>query len=174
MEETNQNTQGQQEPQAPQLKRIDFQANKFVANGKTYFNQTGYFSLKRRALFDKMSVEVLFDCTFSEIYKSYNKIYVYLTSGNELVKSHSSALIEAFNRLNSIKSSADKGFTLPKPYVRLCTLFINAEGEDIKDWSEELANQKMADWEAEGIVDDDFFLLFMDSVPELKKTETST
>lgn len=43
--------------------------------------------------------------------------------------------------------------------LQVCSLFINRDGEDLRKWSQELADDKISDWNEAGI-DAGFFLIF--------------
>lgn len=54
--------------------------------------------------------------------------------------------------------------------LKQCTIFILREDENIQSWDEGLANEKMADWAAEGFATFDFFHLAKASLNSMKKS----
>lgn len=81
---------------------------------------------------------------------------------------------KAYSELNTMKA-ADASVTLfnlmegtarklnkhQNTFLLMCTLFVNREGEDLTRWTEPEANEKIADWEAEGLDIQGFFHLYL-------------
>lgn len=138
------------------LKELDLTQKKFEANGKTYHIRKS-MSFDRYRMYEKLQIEVGYGANFKQIYDNVKGAYELVNKSefaNTAVKLH--------NILAGIKNIESRQI----PALRICALFINAEGEDEKVITEEMIDEKIADWEAEGYDIFPFFQLAINSIPD--------
>lgn len=133
-------------------------SEKFTANGKNY-SITTQLSVQRFIEFEIAQVELGFGVSFNDMVKQFQKIYDAANKGKLADVS-----IFAYNALNGIKTRLEDR---THPVIKICSLFINYEGEDTSVWSDEVAKQKQEDWIKAGIPMDDFFSVALNSVENL-------
>lgn len=139
----------------PELKHINWEEKKFVANGKTYYIQAEGISVGRFSHYEQMISEAVFGVSFDGIFKTLKHIYTLVTTGNETLKALREVGDLAYNQMAAIK---DYDETKTNNVLLLCTLFINLSGEDMSEWNMTMARQKIDDWKADNYDMSDFFL----------------
>jgi hypothetical protein len=132
----------------------------FQANGKTYYirNPKDGLPLRRQRELEKMSVVVPFNAGLGEVISSLSrmkKICNSLVGGKD---ANFTGLVEEIVNLERGLSESNRKW---QASLIMCTLFIYEPGEDLKTWDIDHANRKIEDWAAEGLIEDDFFLLAM-------------
>lgn len=132
----------------------------FNANGQRYHivSPEEGIGIERYSMFKQMVSVVGFNATYAQQLEALNRmIGVY----NRMAQGEKCAFelgIEIENMRRAI-SKADKNYDYS---FYAATLFVLRDGEKTTDaWSESLANEKIADWVAEGLAPEDFFLLVM-------------
>lgn len=143
------------------VKRIDLSKDRFTANGKTYYMQPDQLTIERYQEYERLGLEMGFGVSYRDIYQTLAEAYKVLTTGNSIMESHRKASDLLVNQMAAIK---DQGETRIPSHVVFCTLFCNTPGEDLTKWSEQLANDKIEDWKAEGLSAFDFFQLAASSL----------
>jgi len=146
----------QPEKENRELKSLDLNQKKFEANGKTYHIRKS-MSFERYRMYEKLQIEVGYGANFIQIYDNVKSAYELVNKSefaNTAVKLH--------NILSGIKNIESRQL----PALRICSLFINAEGEDEKVITDEMIDEKIADWEAEGYDIFPFFQLAINSIPD--------
>lgn len=138
-----------------ELKRIDFEKKEFQANGVIYYIQTPGISAGRFMHYERYSLLATFGTDFLAQFQTWKQLYDTLTTGNDLLKSHSTALTLAYNQMASIKDRMEQKYP---DVLMLATLFMNRANEDLSQWDERTAKEKIADWIQEGLDVQDFFL----------------
>lgn len=146
----------QPEKQNLELKTLDVSVKTFPANGKKYTVKKS-MSFERFREYEKLQIETGYGVSFSKLYENIKSCY-------ELVNKSMFAdtAVRLHNMLSGIKNIEERRI----PALRLCALFINYEGEDEKGISEELIDEKIADWEAEGYDILPFFHWAIASIPD--------
>jgi hypothetical protein len=138
------------------LKRIDFDKSTIPANGKEYRVEKE-LSIARFKELESMQVELYYGFDMEGMFKKMKEAF------NDLNKSKvADASVKLYRLMEGVADKVDKREPVA---LRICTLFLNTEGEDAKTWSEELANEKIKDWQAEGYSVNDFFSLATVLVP---------
>ena len=137
------------------LKNLNFSENSFVANGKTYFIETG-LSFARWKEFEKLEVHVGYGITFEQMFENDKKIWDALNKAN-----FGEAAVLVHNRMNGIKQKLEARV---HPALLLCSLFINLEDEDRVKYDPVKAEKKIEDWGNEGYDFKDFFQLAVNLV----------
>ena len=150
---------------APQAKRLDFKSKRFVANGHTYIIHD-YLTIGRDVHFTNLVPKMVFGADFKSIFDTLSKVYALCTTGDSSLAAIAKISTLALNQMEAIKDFGERGYPL---YYELCALFINREDEDETKISQDLINAKIKDWEVDGYVRDDFFLLAINSVIDLKR-----
>lgn len=144
---------------ATELKRIRY-GIPFEANGKKYRFDEGFtpermmwLELYHTEFAGRNGVQGLYD-GLTEVYKDLNKA--------EFIKSaiKVSDLLQGISELNQQKHH---------PALKICALFINREGEDLSNISEDLINDKINDWNIEGIDSNCFLAFALASIPNYKE-----
>lgn len=149
-----------QEP--PVVKTLDMKENKFTANGQEYFISEK-ISVRRFREYEKLVPQLTFGIGFNEMYAALGKSYKAL---NE--KRFADAAIITHNIMSGIKDADDeKRF---HPALHMCALVINRKGEDTGKYDKALMEQKISDWEEEGLNMLDFFTLALTSINGFKET----
>lgn len=148
-----------------QPKRIDFNSGRFTANGHEYII-TPFLTIGRDVRFTNLVPRMVFGADFKSMFDTLSKIQTYCTTGDSSLAAISKIHPLALNQMEAIKNFKENGYPA---YLELCALFINREGEDVRQITDDQVKQKIQDWEAEGIATDDFFLLAINSVADLKR-----
>jgi hypothetical protein len=138
------------------LKKVDTTANSFEANGKKYLIH-GSLSVKRFEEFEKLQVQVGFGADFQSLYSTLEKAYANM---NQMKVMDAGVLIH-----NTLQGVSRKTDGRSHPVMLLCTLFIAREGENLAEWTETDAVEKIDDWKKEGIDVSFFFSLANSLVP---------
>lgn len=131
----------------------------FMANGKKYYIRSvreGLGLVRYKQMRMMLSV-VGFNATYADQLQALNRM---IKAANTLVTKEprlDNLFLEIENMKQAIQN-ADKEWDFS---LYAATLFIVRDGEDINTWNENLANEKIADWHAEGLHEFDFFTLVM-------------
>lgn len=130
--------------------RLDFEAKTFVANGNKYYYSQN-MCIDRFIEFERLQAHVGFGKDFKNIYEKLKEAYGLLNT-NKLAD----AAVIVHNLVNGIAQNLEKR---DHPVLQLCALFINREGENVKEFNEDVNAQKIDDWKKEGYAIADFFQL---------------
>lgn len=135
-----------------EIKKVDLDAKSFIANGNQYFLSEG-LSFERLWKYELMQRELAFNMSASDLFNlildTYNGI-------NDVVRDPSKGnnlIVKLHNAMTSLNNLTERK---PKIFY-ISTLFWNKVGEDARVWSNELAEEKIYDWQEEGL-DATFFL----------------
>jgi len=142
--------------------------SQFIANGFKYIiaPPEKVFNLNRKAYFDTLEIAFALNRTPQQIADSFVTMYSNQlalssnTAPNDWMKLQDKNLRDCINFMDSMKDDDYK--RLPKAYF-LCTLFIIKEGEDLSEWSPDLAHEKIEDWTKENLNPFDFFAIALHS-----------
>jgi hypothetical protein len=132
----------------------------FTANGQRYhiISPEEGIGIDRYSRFKQMVSVVGFNATYNEQLEAFQRMIAIYNRMAQGEKCAYELGVEIENMRRAI-SKADKNFDYA---FYAATLFIMRDGEKSTDtWSEALANDKIADWAAEGLLPEDFFLLVM-------------
>ena len=136
------------------LKRINFETGAFEANGTKYQIESS-LSIERYCEMQVLEKELGFGVTFRSIFDKLKSIYTDLNKANFVA-----AAVTVDGMLRGIAKIEER-----EPVVlKICCLFINAEGENRATWSNDLIVKKINDWKAEGMDMQDFFTVALNSV----------
>ena len=138
-----------------ELKRIDFVKNEFVANGKLY-KIVSRLPISRYCEFQVLQVELAMGMT---VQKLYDKLSILRQVLNQ------ARFVDSAILIGDMTSHMAKLVEKEPTVLKICTLFINTEDEDITTWNNDLVVRKLADWKAEGICADDFFRVAFNTAP---------
>lgn len=145
-------------------RRIDFKSKRFEANGHNYIIRD-HLTIGRDVYFTNLVPRMVFGADFKSIFDTLATIYTHGTTGDSSLAAISKITTLALNQMEAIKDFQERGYPM---YYELCALFINREGEDERTISQDVINAKIKDWEIGGYLKDDFFLLAINSVIDLK------
>lgn len=126
-----------------QLKRIDFNKGSFVANGKTYYIESG-LSISRFCEYQILEKEAAFATTFSSMFKELRAIYDLMNGVNFVA-----AAVKLDNLMSGITKLQEKEPTL----LKIAALFINTEDEDRATITEDQITRKIQDWQEYNVTD---------------------
>lgn len=133
--------------------------SEFDAGGKKYYIRSPDegLSLRRYTKLKQLLAEVGFDASYSE----------QLAKLNELI-GHANSLVTTSPRMDLLFSGLDNMRQAIQQSQRdwdksfyAATLFIVTDGENLNEWDERLAEQKIQDWNEAQFHEQDFFLLAM-------------
>lgn len=137
----------------------------FEANGNKYkiLNSDSIMSPKKYALFTKMTAAFGFNMGFEGLLKHFDdqdRLILDISPQDSLTKRAALFQNKAIKErvIESIESRYDS-------ILAFCTLFIVREGEDTTEYDEDLANEKMEDWQKEGIAMSNFFFVSASITP---------
>lgn len=139
-----------------EAKRIDFTKDVIPANGKNYKLITE-LTIERFKKLDEMEVEFFYGFDMKGMFEKLKETFEYLNKGKV-----ADASVRIHNLMKGIADKVDKREPI---MLRMCSLFLITEDEDITTWSEDLCKQKVEDWQKEGYAMNDFFSLVATSVP---------
>jgi hypothetical protein len=133
----------------------------FVANGNKYaiLPPDKVFNIGRQVAYHNIQTAFALNQTPTQIKQRFNKnlqtvIKLMEAKGADWTKLMETFLRDSLNNIDSFKGEFTSKY--PMAYY-LCTLFFIKEGEDLKEWSFELADAKIDDWIKENINALDFF-----------------
>ncbi|MFT3704637.1 MAG: hypothetical protein QM802_19890 [Agriterribacter sp.] len=132
-----------------ELTKVDLSAGPFKANGKLY-TVSNTFSLDRYKMYENIELEMGYGRAWADIYDEGLKVYDALNRSK-----FADASVMMHNLIQGVKNVKNK---MPHA-MRMCALFINYEGEDVRYISEQIIQQKIFDWNEEGL-DPEPFLTF--------------
>lgn len=145
------------------LKRIDFDAGQFEANGKTYYLETR-LSVGRYCEFVILQRELQMGMTLQEIYEA-------MITQRELLNKvrFADAAVHADKLLTHMVKLKEKEPTM----LKICTLCINTKEEDRTKWGNDTVVQKLEDWKKGGYDVHDFFAIALIIVPGFTELYTN-
>lgn len=146
-----------------ELKKIDFAQKEFTANGKTYFIESSY-SYDRYRMWKKLQVEIGFGSTFTELFDSLIRIYSHC---NKPQPEPVDAGMIAYNQAHAIKNAMNDRYI--EPVMQMCALFMNTKDEDRRYITLQQIQDKVNDWNEEGIDMDSFFTFAISLIPNFLK-----
>lgn len=142
------------------LKDIDIiNDQEFVANDKTYFLEP-QLSIERFRESQRLEIEISFSTTFKKHYKTLSDLKEVLNQAK---------FVDAAVKLRDIMEGLIRigNKNQHHPMMRYCALILNTHEEDRKAFDEKLVDEKIADWEKEGIPVSSFFAVVLHSVSGL-------
>lgn len=129
------------------LQRIDFSTGKFEANGKTYYIETD-LTVSRFCEHKILEKELAMGVTLDELYQSMTTIKQLL---NQVKFVEAAVFVDKI--INHCANLKHKEPTI----LKMCTLFLNTDGEDRAAWNNDMMMRKLQDWKASNIDVNDFF-----------------
>lgn len=136
------------------LKRIDFNAGTFEANGKTYTIE-GALSIERYAELQILEKELAYGFTTKAIFDKIRQLW----DNQNKLKFAENAVI-----LHDLMRGVTKLEERTPTVLKICALFINTPEEDRTGLTREMIETKINDWKAAGIDMRDFFQVASSSV----------
>lgn len=137
-------------------KRIDFSSPTLEANGNTY-KIVKELSINRFRELEKLEIEAFYGFDAQGMFDKLKNTW------NDLNKSKvADATVKIYQLMEGMADKVDKREPV---MLRICSLFLIKDGENVNEWNEELANEKIEDWSKEGYAIDDFFSLAASLVP---------
>ncbi len=145
------------------MQRIDFNQNPLVvpANGKEY-KLLKELTIARFKELDKLEVEFFYGFNMQELFDKLKEIYELINKGKL-----ADTPVKVHNLMTGVADKVDKREPV---MLRICSLFLVTDDEDIHKWSEESAREKIMDWTEEGYAMSDFFTLAASLLPDFLKT----
>ena len=149
------------EPTWVGLRKLDPETRSFQANGKRYTAVTS-LTLERYEAYELYQAEVGIGRTFEEIQSSINRAFELC---NE-VATGKKVFAELAVLLHDLSIGCTLvGTTQPHAVLKLCALFLVRDGEDLRTIDDQLVQDKIDDWKAEGIDMGYFFGFALRSIP---------
>lgn len=130
------------EPWSPNPKVILAGAKSLVANGRTYYKAESVSNLRHKWLL-RLQVQLAYGRTVEQVFATQKEVHALLND-----KKMADAIVRNHDCMKGIASIADDRI---EPAMAITLLFWNYQDEDVKDMSDELMAEKVADMEAEGI-----------------------
>lgn len=124
---------------------LDPNTSEFTANGTTYFvaKDIERLTIARYERYEQFNIELGFSLSFDSLFAAIRK------AATDVFTSHyETAYIELKNIERGISTISENRNSIA---LYMCTLFINRAGEDLSDWSPDLADEKIQDWQRENI-----------------------
>lgn len=137
------------------LKVIDINAKKFTANGKNFNIEMGGIAISRLIEYEKLQIELGYGLSFIQVYEGLKETYEMNNKRRD-----ADVAVKLYNMMRGIKTFEDRRL----PALELCTLFINTDNENRGVYTKEMVNEKISDWEAEGLDAVPFFQLAINSL----------
>ena len=138
-------------------KRIAQNANNFTANGIKYLINGEPLSIARFEALERLQLEAEVGGTVKDAFAKIEKALEYLNKMRAV-----DAGIELRNALLGLSRIVEERHS---PLLLICTLFIIKEGENLAEWNESEAIEKIEDWTMEGYAMTDFFGLAVSLLP---------
>ncbi len=138
------------------MKRIDFDKPYIEANGKKYKIHKD-LTIARYKVMEQLEVEFYYGFTAKDLFDRLKLAYKDMNAGKL-----ADSAVKVYQVMEGVADRIDER----EPVVlRLCSLFLSVEGEDMTKWDEDLAKAKIEDWQEEGYMMNDFFTLVANLVP---------
>lgn len=148
-----------------QIKEIDLSQTSWEINGKKYY-LISKMPPRRYVEYLKILPEAFFNTTFAGMHSVLHKIWANCTRGNDVLGAlHSSAEL-AYNQIKAIADLSNRNY--PK-ILEFCAVILVREGEDLTDYDQNIAQEKIEDFMGDTYSMDSFFLLAMHSVPHFSE-----
>ncbi len=141
-------------------KKIDFASGKVPAGGKVY-KIAPELTINRFKVLEELEVEFYYGFTMSDMFTKLKDAFEMMDKSKV-----AQASVKIHNLMTGIADRVDKREPV---MLRICSLFLITDDENINEWSEELAKQKIDDWAGEGYDINDFFSLAANLVPGFMK-----
>lgn len=152
------------------LKEIPLDATEFTANGKT-FRVYKSVSQDRWAEYETLTDEIGFARTFDQIRNEVKGCIDILDS----ITKNGKGFVDLSVKLNDLYTGTHLvGERQTHPVLRLCSLFIIREGEDVRFVDEQVIESKIEDWRMGGIDMKYFFQFALSSIPGFYEAYRST
>jgi hypothetical protein len=139
-------------------------APKFTANGNEYVIMD-YITIGREPMFKNIVAKMAFSVDFKGLFGVLREIHTAATTGESPIAQLNKISVKSANLMEAIK---DVQTNNREPYLELCAIFINRVGEDHSTITQQQIEDKIADWKKEAFDPNDFFLLAINSVNDLK------
>lgn len=124
--------------------------SKFKANGVQYTVRES-LTLERFEVFEGVQIEVGYGVDFRQLFQSLNSGYEYINEGKL-----ADAGVTIYNIMHGVKANLQDR---ENPILKLCSLYITVEGEDLTKYDKVLNAAKIENWKKEGIAMESFFSL---------------
>lgn len=124
----------------------DVNERSFECNGKIY-RVAASLSVERYEILERFEIEFGFGVTFKTMFDAWVEQYNCLNADKR-----ADAAVNAYKVINGMTNIDNAQIYA----FQLCTLFINADGEDVRYYDTELAAKKVQDWK-DGGIDSRFF-----------------
>jgi len=147
--------------------------SEFQANGQTYYirGPKDGIGLRRYAMLKKMLSVVGFDASFPEQMQLLGEVRQELEKVAQGQARFFTAVEKVLNMQKAIEQTNDRNYDFS---LYTASLFVVRKGEDLAAHTDELAEEKIKDWEAAGIHEEDFFfLVLLWGMESRKRLETS-
>jgi hypothetical protein len=151
-------TEKQEHPKGERLRQLELGKQTFEANGKTYFIEP-HVSAARFQEMQLLEIDLGFNLDYKVMFEKLQEAY---NSLNE--QQFADAAVTIRNIQDGIGLMEDRHH----PIMRYCAMFINREKEDRRKVDELIVEQKIKDWNEEGIDYHSFFRLALSMVRGLK------
>lgn len=136
-----------------ELKRLDLSKQSFVANGTTYYIESG-LSIERYCEYQILEKEAAFSMSFKKIFENLKEVHRLM---NEV------KFVEAAVKLDNLMRGVAKLEEREPTLLKMCALFINTEDEDRTTINNDMIVKKIEDWKKEYDIRD-FFQLALNTV----------
>lgn len=146
------------------VKRINFKTRKFKANG-VWYHIDDVVSVARFREYEKLIPQITFGVSFDQMFSTLRTIYDASTQGESTLSALHTCATLSYNQMRSV---ADVGEEKTAPILLFCALFCNAVKEDAAKYDEKVINEKIENWQKEGIAIQDFFTLALGSIQGFK------
>lgn len=111
---------------------------------------------ERYTAFQKRTIQRAFARDFQSLYNELNDIKMSIAGEQNVAKMRSDAILHITGIQDAIADFGNEQF---EASMWLCTLFILREDENVTEYSEKIAEEKIRDWSQQGFSELDFFLL---------------
>lgn len=136
-----------------ELKRLDLTKTSFEANGITYHIETA-LSIERFCEYQILEKEAGMGLSFKKLFEGLKDLWELMNNIQ-----FAEAAVKLDNMMRGIAKLEEREPTL----LKICALFINAEGEDKTKINGDMITKKINDWKTEYDVKD-FFTLALNTV----------
>ena len=160
--ETNKEPESDQEKKGSDnaLKEFDIiKDGEFEANGKIYFLEP-QISIERFRKMNEFEIELSFATTFKKHYAGLNELRAIMNEAR---------FVDGAVKLNDIMLGMHKILDNSNhhPILKYCALILNTDQEDRRAYDEKVMNDKIKDWQEEGVPIMSFFSVALHTVSGL-------
>lgn len=139
----------------------------FTANGKKYtvLKPGNPIGIKRWSMYEKLRFSLGVGRTFKDLAEVLETVELTIAADGDFATQRRDAILLLNSLRKAVIETSEERYNIA---FYICTLFMVREGENLADWDEMEADDKISDWQKEGYSEQDFFFFALLGVEGFK------